>query len=836
MPFSPQGKERGTFLTKPHFAQPFFQQVAKLGHYFFFARCAPARPPYLLLPPVLRNETTFEENHTTTAIAILRFSLQDGFRPPVAALEAALKAISDYKAPGVTGTRIAAMTSICVENVQYESVLIQKLFTYFKMASPPYKLGILYVVDSVIRKWLEQARSRQQVSDENAADGTYGAGAHRLTMLMPNLIDDLLRALPEGYKDKLHKLIEIWRKGSTFPTEMIESFQSKLDATPASAPNLVERMGYNKPVVPPSAPAPMPTPDATNILANLQNLARASQQQGQNGIQGQNQGQPQYGGQGHNNGQHQNGNQNYNQPQVPAQTQSNPQVPINLQNLLSRLQSVTPQQQQPPVPPINSQQFPYSMPPFTSGTPTTSAPASYPLPSTQPQPQPVGMQFPSLPQMPQMPQMPQWPQMPQMSQMPPMPQPPAGVPLSSTQQLAMFQTLLSQGITADKFAAMLAAVNGGQNGAVPMASAAPAAPVSSGPSAAHNYYTPGQGYGGSAQPSANLDQHRYNDRTRSRTDTRVALDPDRPVVTGSRAALLKAAVTTALTMVIAPLTGAAMIVETAVETMTIRSPPPSRDGGPSNSSRHGSNDRWIEYDQSLPAGHIKVLSRTLFVGGVNMPERQVREIFSRYGKVQTVIVNKEKRHAFVKMISRPDAVRAKEAMEKLAEEQQHSDAQSLRTRWGVGFGPRDASDYSNGVSVIPIELLTEADRKWLLTAEYGGSGGRPIVPGLVVEEPDIEIGAGVSSKAISRRMQTDKSGNHGPRSTRGGRDASRDDPGRWRRSRDRDNRRDDRRDDKKVSGANAQPLPQQFPFGIGTLPNGMPAYPPGFTFPASKSN
>ncbi|OHW98413.1 RNA recognition domain-containing protein [Colletotrichum incanum] len=766
--------------------------------------------------------------------------------PPVAALEAALKAISDYKAPGVTGTRIAAMTSICVENVQYESVLIQKLFTYFKMATPPYKLGILYVVDSVIRKWLEQARSRQQVSDENAADGTYGAGAHRLTMLMPNLIDDLLRALPEGYKDKLHKLIEIWRKGSTFPTEMIESFQSKLDATPASAPtqsytpegspppDLVERMGYNKPVVPPPAPAPMPAPDATNILANLQNLARASQQQGQNGIQGQNQGQPQYGGQSHNNGQHQNGNHNYSQPQAPAQTQSNSQVPINLQNLLSRLQSVTPQQQPAPVPPINSQQFPYSMPPFTSGTPTTSAPASFPLPSAQPQPQPqpqsVGMQFPSLPQMPQMPQ---WPQMPQM------PQPPAGVPLSSTQQMAVFQTLLNQGITADKFAAMLAAVNGGQNGAAPVASTAPAAPVSSGPSAAHNYYTSGQVYGGSAQSTANLDQHRYNNRARSpnrhqgRSRSRSPgrhWDPrsssrgrhDNGTDYGHRS----------------PDRGRHDSRDSRRDSdYRQRSPPPSRDGGPSNSSRHGSNDKWIEYDQSLPAGHIKVLSRTLFVGGVNsMPERQVREIFSRYGKVQTVIVNKEKRHAFVKMISRPDAVRAKEAMEKLAEEQQHSDIQSLRTRWGVGFGPRDASDYSNGVSVIPIELLTEADRKWMLTAEYGGSGGRPIVPGLVVEEPDIEIGAGVSSKAISRRMQTDKSGNHGPRSTRGGRDASRDDPGRWRRSRDRDHRRDDHRDDKKLSGANAQPLPQQFPFGIGTLPNGMPAYPPGFTFPASKGN
>lgn len=36
----------------------------------------------------------------------------------------------------------------------------------------------------------------------------------------------------------------------------------------------------------------------------------------------------------------------------------------------------------------------------------------------------------------------------------------------------------------------------------------------------------------------------------------------------------------------------------------------------------------------------------------------------------------------------------------------------------------------------------------MLTAEYGGTGGKPIEGGLVVEEPDIEIGAGVSSKGI----------------------------------------------------------------------------------------
>jgi len=71
---------------------------------------------------------------------------------------------------------------------------------------------------------------------------------------------------------------------------------------------------------------------------------------------------------------------------------------------------------------------------------------------------------------------------------------------------------------------------------------------------------------------------------------------------------------------------------------------------------------------------------------------------------------------------------------------------AAQIKWGVGFGPRDCFDYQSGVSVIEIERLTEADRKWALTAEYGGTGGIPITAGLVMEEPDIEIGAGISSK------------------------------------------------------------------------------------------
>lgn len=42
----------------------------------------------------------------------------------------------------------------------------------------------------------------------------------------------------------------------------------------------------------------------------------------------------------------------------------------------------------------------------------------------------------------------------------------------------------------------------------------------------------------------------------------------------------------------------------------------------------------------------------------------------------------------------------------------------------------------------------------MLNAEYGGTGGKPIESFMVVEEPDIEIGAGVSSKGTFQSFKT----------------------------------------------------------------------------------
>ncbi|CAI0650805.1 unnamed protein product [Colletotrichum noveboracense] len=718
----------------------------------------------------------------------------------LADLEEGLQTMLTLKPPGVSGSRIGVITKICVENVQSESIIVQKLFMHFKKAPISHKLGVLYVVDSVTRKWVEQAKSAGQHVDGSASDGTFAAGVHRVTELMPVLMNDMLQLLPEGQKDKISKLLDIWEKGSTFPSTMLESFRQKLKAAPeptqsttpegSPPPGLVAFMGYN--TNRPAAPTQPPPPSAQSsnaIIAALANLAKQN-----------NAGSPQ-------------------PPQPPASVptaapaapqtapqatsqsalQSASSILANLQNVAARHQQ---QNQQQVAPPTNYAQPPYSM-------------ANYPQPAAAAAtPAPMAAQFPfAMPQPPVPPQMPFG--MPFPGAAAPQPPAPQAQGIQASQVAQLLKMFTDAGVSADKLPGLLASFNAAQP--APGASATPAA---------HNPYAnaTGQGWSGPVQSNDSRDQHRYGEgprspggygRSRSRSPGRRwdSRGPARGSPRGSRDDYRQS-----------PNRSRQDDRDGRGRGSDYRQRSPVGRNDHSPTPRRNSGDKWVEFDRSLPNGRIKVLSRTLFVGGVAYTERELREVFSKYGQVQTCIVNKEKRHAFVKMISREDAVRAKEAMEA----NRDGDPQ-LRTRWGVGFGPRDCSDYQTGISIIPIAKLTEADRKWMLTAEYGGSGGRPIETGLVVEEPDIEIGAGVSSKAISRRMQTDKSGNHGPRSTRRHDDGDdRDDFGRDRRGRDR-------REDGKASGANAQPLPQQFPFGISTLPNGMPQYPPGFVFPAPGS-
>ncbi|RDA88745.1 hypothetical protein CP532_4024 [Ophiocordyceps camponoti-leonardi (nom. inval.)] len=661
----------------------------------------------------------------------------------VADLEAGLQAMLNLKPPGVSGSRITSLTTLCVSNIQSESVLIQKIYTHFKKAPGTHKLGVLYVVDSVTRKWLEQAKAQAQQVNSAAQDGTYAAGVHRVTELMPVLMNDILQSAPQEQKEKIKKLLDIWTKGQTFPSPMLESFREKLSAPTASTTPPGSPPAAALATLPDSS-RPSTAPDGSSILEALFNIAR------------------------------QNTTASSSKPVAPA------------------------------APPAAS----YGLPP-AAGMATS---ALAPPPPPPPPPPPAAPTYPPVSQPVNSSSMPF-----SVAQMPALANPQAaaayrngsaafGLDPNTQQQIILIKALADQGIPLDKIPAFVQSMTGAGNANAQSAFQVPVPAAQGSYPAAQQPWTADNSRPYAAE--GNRSPNRYHGRSRSRspdrgwtgrgsshdrTDYGHGEDRDRNGRRGNAS-------------------------------YRQRSPQGRRGRSASPSSEFPKIERWIDYDAKLPAGHIRVLSRTLFVGGVTCTEADLRNIFSRFGTVQTCIVNKEKRHAFVKMLTRKDAVNAKDSTE-----DSRNLELPLRTRWGVGYGPRDCSDYATGISVIPIHKLTEADRKWMLTAPYGGSGGRPIETGLCVEEPDIEIGAGVSSKAISRRMQTDKGGSNGPKSTR-----NREDEGRGRRGRDGNQQRRGG-DQAQADGGQQQQQQQQpmsvFPFaGMGNLANGIPNFPAGFAF------
>ncbi|EAW14681.1 Nrd1 complex RNA-binding subunit [Aspergillus clavatus NRRL 1] len=716
----------------------------------------------------------------------------------VAELENYLQSMLALKPPGVSGSKINSITSLCTANVQNESVLIQKIYTHFKKAPGTHKLGVLYVVDSVTRQWVEAARKAGQPSGSAAPDGTFAAGVNRVTELLPVLMTDIINNAPEDQKEKIKKLVDIWERGYTFPAPMLASFKEKLNApapqnvestTPegSPAPNYLPIGGaQQQPSNGASSTTPAQSaPDTSSILKALADMAK----------------------------------QNTAAPGVPAvPAPANPLGALNPQRPIPQpvASSVDPASQ------IQNAQTgvnPYAAgamaAPFAALSSLAQNPALLP-PQSQSQTPPNPLAAAANPLAALLPQ----------ATAAPTQATPGLAPDALQQQLQLLQLLAAQGIPQDQWATALQILSLSN----------PTNMTGLNPGQVPGFNLPGQTATATAtawgtrpeSQSRDFERDRerdrdymrsppgqYRRRSRSpgwerRRDPSPPRRRDSPVYgeyhgdsPGRRGDMRNR----------------------RGNEYRQRSPPGRRRRSPSPPRNDPAlpppGPKFIEWDYSIGQGNIKVLSRTLFVGGVTSSEAHLRSLFGKFGIVQTCIVNIDKRHAFIKMISRQDAISAREGMESYK-----SGDMQLRTRWGVGFGPRDCSDYQTGISVIPIERLTEADRKWMLTAEYGGTGGRPIESGMVVEEPDIEIGAGVSSKAISRRIATDTGGKRGPVSSRTQQD-------RFRRP-ERDGHTvgmgpggPGSHGERDTSTASNVGVPPAVP-GFGFSFPGMPMFPPGF--------
>lgn len=623
--------------------------------------------------------------------------------------------------------------------------MVQSFYRALKKAPSTHKLGALYVIDSVVRQWIEKAKAAgQDLHIEGRGEpGTYPAAVKRVTELMPALFEDIIKGIPTEQKPKLENMITIWERGNTFPANMLADFKKRLNgevvqpstSTPTAsgapaAPSVVQVAPKpTRPIMTPVGYPPRYMYDQGLAAPLSGNGASAATQQ----------------------------SVSHAPAAVPATTMA-PKTDVN--DILAALSKAAP--------PAPSQYLP--PPQASASTPAPSATAQLPpgiaaLFSQQAAAPPAPHQFaPSAPPQfnfpPPQAGNPAYPAPPQFAGF--APQPPSSIPQNypvaappqqayppqQSDPLAPLRGLLPENILNDtqKLIPALQLLQDLQKHGIPPEQWAPVL------KGFEEQYQPPANPAFAGQPAFGRPQ----DRDRSRS-------PDRSGGRGGRGS---------------PVYGSYDHGGPGPQAddeqngrnnggrsrFRQRSPVPSRDNV-SSVAMNGKpmQPKVITYDQSLPRGCIKVLSRTLFVGGANGSQQEIQDLFERFGQVQTCISNRDKRHAFVKMTTRQYALNAKSSMEDMQTRNEREVMNVARqTKWGVGFGPRECCDYARGESVIPIDKLTDADTKWLLTAEYGGTGGRPIEPGMVLEEPDIEIGAGVSSKAMSKRVGPDMAG-HGRR-------------------------------------------------------------------------
>ncbi|KAG0299759.1 hypothetical protein BGZ98_009779 [Dissophora globulifera] len=162
------------------------------------------------------------------------------------------------------------------------------------------------------------------------------------------------------------------------------------------------------------------------------------------------------------------------------------------------------------------------------------------------------------------------------------------------------------------------------------------------------------------------------------------------------------------------------------------------------------NSTGVKEDSTVGADQIRVLSRTLWVGGTFVPtisEPELEGIFSSRGTIATLMVNHAKFNAFIKMADRAVAERCKVELDRTTV---HGEV--MKVGWGCGFGPRDCFDYTTGASVIPLERLTDTDRRWLSQSVVGGFGlQEPIRGGVTIVEPNIEAVAPDGREALPKK-------------------------------------------------------------------------------------
>ncbi|KAJ6498344.1 hypothetical protein DFH09DRAFT_335945 [Mycena vulgaris] len=199
--------------------------------------------------------------------------------------ETALKEVVHAKR--LSASKMNNLTEIALRSMQDDTQLVSILYRTHKSLQPPAKVSSLYVFDALARAARTQVVKQGLTGDINSRKGNCATFLLKVEGVLEGLFQDMISAATPESKEKTKKVLDIWSKGSTFPSAILvrlkdvvnetgKDTEIKVTSDPRSAAAVI-----TPPVVAQLPPPPPPAldPQAT-LLALLtqaaQNAAQAN--------------------------------------------------------------------------------------------------------------------------------------------------------------------------------------------------------------------------------------------------------------------------------------------------------------------------------------------------------------------------------------------------------------------------------------------------------------------------------------------------------------------------------------------------------------------------------
>ncbi|EKM50653.1 uncharacterized protein PHACADRAFT_188192, partial [Phanerochaete carnosa HHB-10118-sp] len=139
------------------------------------------------------------------------------------AFESTLKEV--VRAKRLSASKMKELTEIAMKTMKSDTQLVSILYRTHKSLSPASKINSLYTFDALARAARSYANKHSLTGDLNTEPGNCATFLLKIEGVLDGLFKDMLRTDHLEAKEKTKKVLDIWVKGHTFPSDVLSRLQ-----------------------------------------------------------------------------------------------------------------------------------------------------------------------------------------------------------------------------------------------------------------------------------------------------------------------------------------------------------------------------------------------------------------------------------------------------------------------------------------------------------------------------------------------------------------------------------------------------------------------------------